>query len=456
MSARILIVDDVETNRHLLQARLVAEYYDVETSANGVEALRSVYNTPPDLILLDVMMPEMDGYETCRQLKKDNLTRYIPVVMITSLKSQSERLKGLEAGADDFLTKPVDKTVLMARVRSLLRLKMVMDEWLVREAEARSAGFLDEENFFVRDKKEHFVLITDNKSIGTTFTTSLGAKHHIISEGNPDKALAYARDGTIDMVMLDLTAKTFDALRLCARLRSQEATRSIPILALADPDDKRRMARALDLGVNDLLCQPFDHHELIARVKTQMRYKSFAQYLRVRFHESLEMSVRDPLTRLYNRLYLDRKLPALLNNIEEQPLCIFIVDIDHFKNINDTYGHDTGDLVLKEVAQRISKNVRALDMVCRLGGEEFLVIMPDTSHKEALITAERLRQHIDDHPFLIKAQEKHVHISISLGVAQARKDDKKGSLIKRADQALYHAKHSGRNRVASEKDIQAS
>src|SRR5580704_10958546 len=140
MTARILIIDDVPANTRLLEAKLSAEYYQVASGRDGFEALRLARDWQPDLILLDVMMPGMDGFECCRQLKDSVATLHIPVVMVTALGEPSERLRGLEAGADDFLTKPVEYDTLMARVRSLVRLKRLLDEWRARGETARALG----------------------------------------------------------------------------------------------------------------------------------------------------------------------------------------------------------------------------------------------------------------------------------------------------------------------------
>jgi two-component system cell cycle response regulator len=140
MTARILIVDDVPANLRLLESRLNAEYYQIATAQDGLEAIRLAHAWQPDLILLDVMMPNMDGYEACRRLKADPETQHIPIVMVTALAEASERLQALEAGADDFLTKPVEYDTLLARTRSLVRLKRMLDELRARGETARALG----------------------------------------------------------------------------------------------------------------------------------------------------------------------------------------------------------------------------------------------------------------------------------------------------------------------------
>src|SRR5215203_6503022 len=165
MTARVLVVDDVPANVRLLEARLSAEYFDVRTATSGTDALAMCERAECDIVLLDIMMPDMDGFEVCRQLKKNASTHHIPVVIVTALDHPSDRLRGLEAGADDFLTKPVSDVALIARVRSLTRLKMMTDELRMRALTSREIGIQDPENQAIADAgRAGRVLVVDDRA----------------------------------------------------------------------------------------------------------------------------------------------------------------------------------------------------------------------------------------------------------------------------------------------------
>jgi two-component system cell cycle response regulator len=209
------------------------------------------------------------------------------------------------------------------------------------------------------------------------------------------------------------------------------------------------MVRALDIGVNDYLMRPIERSELSARVRTQLRRRRYAERLRQSLQLSLELAITDQLTGLFNRRYMSRHLSTLLSE-GSKPVSFLMLDVDFFKQINDTYGHDVGDEVLREFANRISANVRGIDLACRFGGEEFVVVMPDTDLSFAYLVAERLRQSVADAPFVLNGEAQQLPVTISIGVAASQAGDTPEVLLKRADQALYRAKRDGRNRVAAD------
>jgi len=233
-------------------------------------------------------------------------------------------------------------------------------------------------------------------------------------------------------------------------VRSHEGTRNLPILALIDPDDKRRAIKALDIGVNDVLARPIDHEELAARVRTQIKRKRYTDMLRSNLDQSLEAAVTDALTGLHNRRYMVGQLDALVARAvrDGRPVSALLLDIDHFKKINDSFGHDCGDEVLREFAVRLASNVRAVDLPCRYGGEEFVVVMPETALADAERIAERIRMHVSGSPFRVAGGKEVLSVTISIGVAcTGGPGDTPDLLLKRADEALYEAKATGRNRV---------
>jgi two-component system cell cycle response regulator len=451
MTARVLVVDDVPANVKLLEARLSAEYFDVMTAVSGQEALAICERAECDVVLLDVMMPDMDGFEVCRRLKSGLTTHHIPVVMVTALDQPSDRVKGLESGADDFLTKPVSDIALIARVRSLSRLKMMTDELRMRAVTSREIGIESPEREALAEAGRHgrILMVDDRPALSDRIQNMLSSEHTVDMERDPTEALFHAAEGNYDLVIVSLDLDNFDGLRLCSQLRSLERTRNVPILAIAEADNNTRLVRALEIGVNDYLVRPFDKNEIMARVRTQIRKKRYAERLRDNVQLSIEMAITDALTGLYNRRYMETHVGTLVDQAMSRgkPLSVLILDIDYFKSINDTHGHDAGDDVLQDFATRIRKSIRGIDLACRYGGEEFVVVMPETDMAVATMVAERLRRRIASEPFPIQKGTRMIEVTISIGIAALGPNDDAAAVIKRADQALYRAKRDGRNRV---------
>ncbi|WP_353860532.1 PleD family two-component system response regulator [Azospirillum formosense] len=456
MSARVLVVDDVLPNVKLLAAKLTREYFNVITASNGPEALEVVRRESPDIVLLDVMMPGMDGFEVCEKIRSDPATMHIPVVMVTALSDGADRVRGLEAGADDFLTKPVNDVALFARVRSLVRLKMMMDEWRLRETTSGQFGVLEPTGTLRSESFEgaRILVLEDSRLDLAKIAETLQRDHgHVMSAETCATALERALGDDLDLVVISLTLMNEDGLRLCSQLRSHERTRQVPILLVVDEGDLNRVAKGLELGANDYVIKPIDRNELLARARTQIRRKRYQERLRANYEQSLSMALTDSLTGVFNRRYINAHLPRLLERAidNHKPVAVLLFDIDHFKVVNDSYGHTVGDEVLKEVSNRASRNLRTFDLVARLGGEEFVVILPDTDAEAALTVAERLRTRIADTPFKVSADAGEIPVTVSIGVAAGgRLGDTAEGLIRRADEALYEAKRAGRNRSVAD------
>ncbi|HEV2150413.1 MAG TPA: diguanylate cyclase [Longimicrobiaceae bacterium] len=319
---RILVVDDHPDNVEIIDARLSSRGYRIETAGNGEEALAMVLENPPHLILCDVMMPVMDGYEVSRRIKNHAELPYIPIILVTARDSTQDKVEGLEAGADDYLTKPINFPELEARVRSMLRIKRLQDE--------------------------------------------LDQKNRELASTNQELEVA-----------------------------------------------NRKLRK---LSITDGLTELFNHrhvHELL--------------------REEFERSRRT-----------------------HEPIAVAMLDLDRFKAVNDTYGHPTGDVILYETARIIRETAREIDMVGRYGGEEFIAILPNTDEEEAGRFAERVRRAVEEHVFRDEPHE--VRMTASSGVAAfPRLDiDTPETLLKRADEALYVAKESGRNRVVRASEMPAT
>lgn len=377
---------------------------------------------------------------------------HIPVVMVTALSDTSDRVRGLDAGADDFLTKPVNDIALFARVRSLIRLKIMMDELRLREATSNSFGVADGETTQIEVEGGRILVVEDREIYARNINQALEDNHTVTMAAGSDDAIAAARASNVDMIIVSLSLQDTDGLRLCSHLRSMEESRQIPILILVDdtPDQMERLVRGLDLGVNDYLIRPVDQNELMARCRTQLRRKKFEDRLRSNYHLSMTLAVTDPLTGLYNRRYLESHLENLMQRAvqEDKPIGLMALDIDHFKLVNDTHGHAAGDEVLKEFAARVKRCVRFIDLAARTGGEEFVVVMPDSTRETCMAVAERLRETIAEMPVQLPDQDLQIPITVSVGVSLSQgASDSPSLILRRGDDALYAAKNSGRDRV---------
>ncbi|WP_027665385.1 PleD family two-component system response regulator [Rhizobium leguminosarum] len=454
MTARILVVDDIPANVKLLEARLLAEYFDVMTAADGYTALAICERNQVDLILLDIMMPGIDGFEVCERLKASQKTAHIPVVMVTALDQPTDRVRGLKAGADDFLTKPVNDLQLISRVKSLLRLKTLSDELRIRADTAHTMGIddLTRAGEGRADETAQVLLVDGRANSQERIIKALKPVADVLALSDPQAALFEAAESVFDLVIVNANFDDYDPLRLCSQLRSLERTRFLPILIITEQGADEMVVRALDLGVNDYIIRPVDPNELIARSLTQIRRKRYNDRLRASVKQTIELAVTDPLTGLYNRRYLDNHLNVLFNRsmARGRPLSVLITDIDRFKHVNDTYGHDGGDEVLREFSNRVRSTIRGADLACRYGGEEFVVVMPDTSPEIAAAVAERLRAAIENAPFMLKHSGEALNVTASFGIAsRIAAVLTPDQLMKQADLALYEAKNTGRNRVVA-------
>ncbi|MEE9452846.1 MAG: PleD family two-component system response regulator [Paracoccaceae bacterium] len=455
MSGRILVVDDIATNRLILQAKLSSAYFDVLLADSGKQALEIANAELPDMILLDVMMPGIDGYDVCRTLKANPDTAHIPVIMVTAANETEERIRGLEAGADDFLNKPINDMTLFARVRNLLRVKMMFDELKLREATSQELGlshFLNEHDFD-KDEAGSVLLAPRTKEQGESWAGCIQSRFpfEVIQSLGEREASNLAKLELPDAFIVSQNlADNGDGLRLVSSLRANPETRQSAIILVVEDGNMETAAKALELGASDYIRAPFDANEMAARLRSQMRRKKYSDRLRSNVHDSLRMAVIDPLTGLYNRRYATQHMHKIINRAKESqlPFAVMMMDIDRFKSVNDTYGHDAGDKVLKEFARRLQENARGIDLIARLGGEEFLVAMPDTGPKEVKFAAERLRRAIELDGFEI-GDDLSIDITVSVGVTfGSDADNIPESLIKQADEALYISKAEGRNRVS--------
>jgi two-component system cell cycle response regulator len=449
MSARILVVDDIELNVKLLEAKLSFEYYDVVRAYSGSEALAIADAEPPDVVLLDVMMPRMDGFEVCRRLKANPRTADVPVVMVTALSDVASRVQGLEAGADDFLTKPVNDVVLFARLRSLVRLKRTLEEWRIREeiclrlAGSRSAALTP-------DPAPARILILEEDAAAAARMAEMLRPTALSVVCAHSCAQAQGRLHEAEILIASLALADDASLRLVSHCRATEALRQLPILLVAEDNDLPRLAKGLDIGASDYLVRPVDRNELVARTRTQIRRKRLQDRLRENYRLSLSLALTDELTGLYNRRFLFAHLDQLRERIGQggAEAAVLLFDLDHFRQVNNTYGHAAGDEVLRQLAARVLRVVRDVDLAARLGGDEFVVVMAETPLTEALAIAERLRLAVAAEPFVVRASGEAIPLTISIGVSSiGANHEASDTALNSADDCLYRAKNAGRNRT---------
>lgn len=443
MTARILVVDDLPANTRLLRNKLISEYYQVACASDAFDALALAYIWKPDLILLDVMMPGMDGYECCRILKAEESTAHIPVMMITALSEPEQRVRALHSGADELLTKPLDYDIFLARTRSLVRLKRLTDEWLIKISKISMPGLSWDNTTAAVERQPRALVLTAPHDVDDL--SVLVQSHNIILAVVNDgvQAICLASFLHYQLVVVNLLYSSDDALRLVSILRASSSSLDVPILLITAPAYKAQTVIALSLGANDCIPDPIDKNEFQVRIRNQLRKQFFRNALRADLGAVLETALFDTLTGVHNRAYLSRYIERRAES--RSGMSVIMLDVDHFKQINDTLGHIYGDQVLHAVAGVLKRNLRSVDIIVRYGGEEFAILVPTSSAAEAHVVAERLRYAVEQFDITI-AENRAIRLTVSVGVAV----DGSGStsieqLIRAADEELYAAKRGGRN-----------
>ncbi len=444
----ILVVDDIEPNIKLLTAKLLKEYYTVLTANSGKEALAILKKEKIDIILLDVMMPEMDGCEVCKTIKTDPETTHIPVVMVTALSDIDDRVKGLEAGADEFLTKPINDTALFVRLKSLSRMKSLIDELKLRNSTNALLGVINiEMHDTFADKK--ILLINDDVVQAKNIKQMLLKLTQNVKVISNSDELDIINEYTPDLVIISSTLENDDPLRISVILRGKAEISGVVIILQIDEEGMPLVVKGIELGINDYFVYPIEESELLARIRTQLRRKQYQDNLRNDLEQSVNLAVKDGLTGLFNRRYFDIHLKQIIEKTNKESIKLYLLmcDIDNFKHINDTYGHQAGDKVLTIVSRILKNTLRVTDLIARFGGEEFTILLTDIDISKAIETAERVRVKIEYMNFHIEDQIEPLKTTISIGVTKYKKEESIESFIERADKAMYEAKTTGKNKV---------
>ncbi|MGZ9811725.1 diguanylate cyclase [Pseudoroseicyclus sp. H15] len=460
MPARILIYDPTVSSRILTRSALAEAQYDIVVAESSADAQIELMRGAPGLILLGVVAPAASAFSFLAGLRSDPKTRNVPVIAIGRLTDPSLRLAVLRAGADDLCARPIDPVMLQAQVRRLLRRADMMNELCLKEDMHHALGFAEEAEDFHHPGPVN-VIVPEGQAILPSVASVLDRLPGGGEVLDPRGLLTRIGAGkSADLFVIDATAEGLrpgELFRLIAELRSRGVTRHSVQIAIVPPDMPDMAAMSLDLGVDDVVTAQVRTGELMHRLKALLLQKSRADRARDKLRRGVESSVTDALTGLHNRRYA---LPALKRVTDEaartgQMAAVMVLDIDHFKDINDSHGHAIGDKVLAEVAHRLAARIRMGDLVARIGGEEFLIVMPDTDDEAAAAAAERLRSGIEDRPFELGSAGPRalgsdtVKVTVSIGVALGAGECPGGpTLFERADAALYSAKLAGRNMVS--------
>jgi two-component system, cell cycle response regulator len=443
---KILVVDDEKRNVKLLSAFLRADGHQPLEAFDGQHAIDIAQREDPDVILLDIMMPDMNGFEVTQRLKDDPKTRHIPIVLVTSLDGSDNRVKGLSAGADEFLTKPINRAELLARVRALQRMKQMQQELQNRRKIMASIS-----SNLIQDyaSKKRVLLVEDEQVLAKQIAKILTvANFEVTSINSLAAACEQINDNPPDIILLDRVLPDGDGLVYLTELKANNDYFDLPVIIITALDELDQKVAGIECGADDYLIKPIEHNELLARVRAGLRRYSATQNLKLELAEAQRNTVTDQLTGVRNRFYLNADLEYRCAQAMRDPnrsFAIMMLDIDHFKSVNDTFGHLVGDDVLCAIAEQMQKDARTSDIVTRFGGEEFCIVLPESDMNEGLIIAERIRASVEAHTFE-SLGDQTVTISIGVAVFDSEKDNLE-NLLKRADKALYSAKSSGRNKV---------
>ncbi len=458
MQGTILILDGVSTNRIMLKVQLSAAYYHVVQSDGITGLLALARRTRPDLIITAMTLPDGTALDVRATLQQDPALGLVPIIAVTSQNDRSACLAALQAGIDDVLSQPIDDVILQARIRSLLRARSSTEELSLRDATPDALGMAEPAASFAPVSR--IALLTKDAATGALWRNRLkGVVQHQLLTHQMADIHALMADPVPDAFVVDLTGPRPDiGLRLLADLRARSMTRKAALLAVVPPKVPALVADALDRGAHDVLQSGFCADELSLRLTAQLHRKACSDRLRDTVRDGLRAAMRDPMTGLYNRRYALPHLAAVSQDAMQsgRPFAVLLADLDHFKQINDRYGHQAGDSVLTETARRITAHLRGLDMVARIGGEEFLIVLPDTDQATATQIAGQVCREINARPFTCPGLPGPIEVTISIGAVIGPVDTRTGldadkqasALIGHADRALYEAKGSGRNKVS--------
>ncbi len=478
MTAKILLVEDSDTQLKFLRDGLVENGFEVETATNGAEAYKKLFDCVPDIVVSDIMMPVIDGYQLCRMIKNVDEIKKIPVILLTILDKKIDNFWGKKAGAQLFLSKSIDMKELVRNINTTLRRYPVSQEYKLaltsiantESAQTRLNSILNDlllKSVFANEFRNlsdflnyERILVEKLFNLMSSFVEYSVAGIYFASPDDFAENILY-----IDTLGRNLSKSLLSDIQYDF-FRKMEEQKSIK-------DNKFEVVRMLlgkeldykftDLNSKIIIPLIFDR-KLIGGIcfytRQDIDYASFRYFdimisellaifkMKYQYTEKEFMSVLDGLTGLYNRRQFEIGLEQEFNRTKRHPsdFSLAILDIDFFKKVNDTYGHQYGDYVLKTVADLMKSAFRKTDLLYRYGGEELIMIMPETNLEGAIIPVQRLRRSVEEYDFDYNGVK--AKVTVSIGLTMNYQDlNSPAEILKTADEALYKAKESGRNRV---------
>lgn len=475
--AKILVIDDSPTQRMMIKIFLEKQGFQVVTADNGVEGINKTYSELPNLIISDIVMPELNGYQLCRLLKNEEFTSQVPIILLTNLGQSQDKFWGIRAGADSYICKETDPQELLGQIKILLEKRV--DSFAAYRGNGL-ASYQNREGNMIHNKVN---ILLDKMLFDATLTNEIRKLAHfvysreklleeyfkLLSSVMDCSALAMIifSDFKVDIILTifnHLPDKEVKKIKrfLISRVRDVSGKQQ-PKWKIVEKGEKEN---PIDGTIKSSLAIPIDHQDVLLgelalfsgnqdafennKKTLELLTGDFATLLNLLllYEENRLLSITDGLTKVYNHRHFHEVLENewLRSQRYTIPLSLLMIDVDHFKNINDVYGHQLGDIVLTGIAREIVVNTRELDTVARYGGEEFAVILPQTDVEKAKIVGEKLREKVEEQHF--HEQLKPREVTISVGVAAASSEMKTmKDFIAMADAALYAAKEQGRNRV---------
>jgi len=450
---KVLIADDEPKNIKILEAMLAGHGYRLLTAGNGQEALDRAFSENPDLILLDILMPELNGFEVTRILKKDSRTKNIPIILVTALDGPESRNTGLEAGAEDFLNKPVKAVELKARVKSMLRLKQYRDQLSIRSQSedmlAEALGVKASSRLQQKEDVPLVLLVEDNQidaDIVRHFMKEEPVRLVVATTGR--EAFSLLNSQRVDLVLLDIVLPDISGFEIFRSLKENEKSKDIPVMIITSLSGFESKITGLELGSDDFLIKPIVKRELLARMRVLLEKKARLDRIRSHYESAVKTATIDWLTGLYNHGYFKKFLELEIKRSlrHPYPICLIILDVDDFKAHNDRLGHSAGDSILHRVGQAVRSNIREIDLAARYGGDEFAVVLPYSDSEGTITVAQRIQQAVQCLEISGASGQGPDRLSISMGIAAYPEDASTAEdLVKKADQMLYQAKKNGKN-----------
>ena len=460
MLGKILVVDQIATNRIAMRAKFGAAQFDVRQASTVEEALEAIRCETPDLVVSDISLPDGSARDLIAQTKNVCRGNCPPVIVLSEDLTEPVRLSLLAAGANDVIAKPVDNILLLARIRSHVRAAHSDVEWRLRDDTSRALGLAEAAQGFAH--KGNIRLVgSDSVSLERLANDLANHMPHakFILASPEDVLPATPKSDQVDAFVLKVgNSGIQNTLRLLSTLRCHRASRHAAVFVLQEEPEAELAAYALDMGASDLVSSEASVSEIALRLGSLLERKHRSDQLRATVQTGLEAAICDPLTGLHNRRYAIPHLSRIVERSTQsaKPVAVMIADMDHFKRINDTHGHAAGDQVLVETAKRLRENLRAVDLVARIGGEEFLIVLPGVTLENASKAGQRLCNKVREAPIVLPGTGQKLLATISIGITVFEPFDQDmrpnaiadpETLLDRADKALYNAKAKGRNRV---------